>query len=296
MTEPKGPYTVDLHALYESAVQNVDADVDFLDETFTAAWGRPPELLREDFCGSASLCAEFVGRRPTNRAWGVDLHEETLAWGREHRVAPLGPSADRVELVLGDVREPATQPVEVVCAFNFSFFVFHGRAGLRDYFQAAFDNLVPGGMFFLDTFGGTESLQSLEEDTDRDEKVDPDGRRVPALTYTWEQVSFNPVDHSLQCSIHLRVKRNAGAGVKKKLRHAFRYDWRYWTLPELREILTEVGFEAPVVYTEGWDEEDEEGDGDFQPVDEFDNEGSWIAYVSARRPPEAVETSEDIGT
>ena len=42
-------WTLDLHALYESAVQNVDADVDFLDETYEKVHGHPPALIREDF-------------------------------------------------------------------------------------------------------------------------------------------------------------------------------------------------------------------------------------------------------
>ena len=98
---------VDLYSLYEASVQSVDADIDFIEQVWRREHGGRPRTLREDFCGTASLCARFVLRGAENRAYGVDLDPRPLAWGREHRIALLDEeAASRVELHQADVREP----------------------------------------------------------------------------------------------------------------------------------------------------------------------------------------------
>jgi hypothetical protein len=268
---------VDLYALYEAAVQNVDADLDFIERVWRKEHGDRPRRLKEDFSGAASLCARFVTRHETNRAWGVDLDPEPLAWGRGHRVGVLDAQArSRVELHQADVRDPLPVPVDVVAAFNFSYWVFGTREELLGYFRAAYGALQPRGMFFLDAFGGTESEHALAETTRVPRGRDPDGSVIPAFRYTWEQASFNPVDHRILCHIHFELGG-------RRLRRAFTYDWRFWTLVELRELLAEAGFREARVYVEGWDEEAEEPDGVFRFRKRFDNEGGWIAYVVALR-------------
>ena len=39
------------------------------------------------------------------------------------------------------------------------------------------------------------------------------------------------------------------------MQRAFTYDWRFWTLPEIRELMTEAGFRETRVYVEAWDDE-----------------------------------------
>jgi hypothetical protein len=268
---------VDLYALYEAAVQNVDADLEFIERVWRKEHGDRPRRLKEDFSGSASLCARFVTRHEANRAWGVDLDPDPLAWGRRHRVGVLDASArSRVELRQADVRDPLPVAVDVVAAFNFSYWVFGTREELLGYFRAAYGALQPRGMFFLDAFGGTESECRLSETTRVPRGRDPDGSVIPAFRYTWEQASFNPVDHRILCHIHFELGG-------RRLRRAFTYDWRFWTLVELRELLAEAGFRESRVYVEGWDEEAEEPDGVFRLRKRFDNEGGWIAYVVASR-------------
>jgi hypothetical protein len=68
------------------------------------------------------------------------------------------------------------------------------------------------------------------------------------------------------------------------LEHAFTYDWRLWTLPELRELLLAAGFKEVKFYFE-------RVDGDrtttFSPAPasssstEIDNQEAWLAYVIA---------------
>ena len=47
--------------------------------------GRRCESIREDFCGTAVVCMEWVKRRRAHTAVGVDLDPSVLKWGR-HRI------------------------------------------------------------------------------------------------------------------------------------------------------------------------------------------------------------------
>ncbi len=258
----------DRHALYQQAVQCVEAEIDFVDTTFKELRGRRPSLIREDFCGTANTSCEFVRRRPTNRAIGVDLCPETMAWGIRHNLAKLKPGARRrVTLVKDDVRRVRVEPVDAVLAMNFSYFVFQDRAALRDYFVQVRRGLAPGGLFFLDFYGGSDAFREMRE------KRDIDGR----FTYVWDQARYDPISGRILCHIHFHFPDGS------KMRRAFTYDWRMWTLPELREVLAEAGFERSTVYWEGTDDETGEGDGEFVPADVGEADLAWIAYVVAER-------------
>ena len=90
----------DRHVLYEVAVQNTETEFEFVDGVFRRLRGRKAVTLREDFCGTAGMCCEWVKQRSKNRAIGVDLDSEVLAWGETHNVAKLKPSQrSRVNLL-----------------------------------------------------------------------------------------------------------------------------------------------------------------------------------------------------
>ena len=263
-----------VHALYEASVQNVVSDAEFVERIWRKERGGRPHRLREDFCGTASLASYWVTRHRDNRSWGVDLDQETLEWGREHRVALLEDRADRVTLVHGNVLERQKPRVDVQVAFNFSYFTFHDRQTLGRYFRSAHQSLGPNGIFFCDLYGGSESMVNCEEETEVEGRVDPAGWTIPDFEYLWEQRDLNAIDHRIRCFIHFRVGG-------RTIRRAFSYDWRFWTLPELRELLEEAGFSKVKVYVEGWDDEADEGDGVFRRRKRFDTEGGWLAYLVA---------------
>lgn len=265
--------TADRHLLYEASVQSVDFEAEFFGKTFREITGRKARVLREDFCGTAALACEWVGLHKQNRAIGVDLDGPTLEWGRRHHVSPLGSDAARVELVLGDVRSIQQPRVDAVIAFNYSYCVFKTREELRDYFRVARESLVDDGLLFVDAFGGTEANTVMIEEREINGSIAPDGRKVPGFTYIWDQSRFNPVTFDLLCKIHFEFKDGT------RLDDAFVYDWRYWTLPEVRELMREAGFRDAVVYAEGWDEEEDEADNEFMPRDEIEEMAGWIAYV-----------------
>jgi SAM-dependent methyltransferase len=263
----------DKHLLYSAAVQSVDADCDFFQRVYRKKNRKPLRLLREDFCGTAALACEWVSRHEKNRAWGIDLDRETLEWGRKRYVPTLGEAAGRLELIRSDVMEVTRPKVDAVAAQNFSFCVFKTRPLLRKYFQQVRKSLKPGGILFTDILGGTEGMDTMKEKRRIPSSKAFDGTKIPAFTYIWEQARFNPVNHDFECKIHFKLPD--GTKIKK----AFHYDWRLWTLPELQELMLEAGFASTEVYVEGWDEEADDTDGIFRRRKSFENQTAWVAYV-----------------
>lgn len=265
--------TADKHILYEASVQCVEADLDFFERISKTLRGKPFRTLKEDFCGTAALATEFVRRHPDNRAWGVDLHEPTLEWGRKHHLSRLPKGDDRVTLLCEDVLEVTEPKVELVAALNFSFQVFKTRDALREYFKAAYDSLTGDGIFVLDCFGGTEAMEAMDEDRKIAASTSLTGEKLPAFTYVWDQARFNVITHDILCHIHFKFADGT------MMRRAFTYDWRLWTLPEIQELVREAGFKETQVYLEGWDDEEEETDGVFRRRTHYDNMAGWVGYV-----------------
>jgi len=263
----------DRQLLYTAAVQHVDLDLDLLTRIYRGARRRPPARLREDFCGTAALACAWVGRGAGRHAWGVDLHAPTLAWARRRRLPHLGAAAARLALIHGDARAVSRRRVDVITALNFSYWVFKTRRGLRNYLLAARRSLRAGGMLFLDAFGGTDAQQALLERSRIPASRGPGGERIPPFTFEWEQASFNPVDHHLRCHIHFRLRDG------RVMRRAFSYDWRMWTLPELRELIAEAGFRGSRVYLQNWDDASGRALTTYSPRARFENQSGWLVYV-----------------
>jgi len=257
----------DRHDLYQRAVQAAEPECDFIADTFKRLRRRPARSLREDFCGTALVAAEWVRRSRANHAIGVDLDEEVLAWGQEHNLAPLTPKQrERIHLVHGDVQSVRTAPVDAVLAMNFSYWLIKDRPGLRRYFKRVHRALVGDGVFFLDAFGGYESYKVITERTEH-----------KGFTYVWRQAAYHPVTGECECHIDFRFKDGSA------LRPAFSYTWRMWTLPEIRELLAEAGFGPVTVYFQAFDEDTGEPNGEFYPTTTGEPDAGWLAYIVAER-------------
>ncbi len=260
-------------ALYEASVQGAEYDLDFMERIYRRLNRRTFFRFREDFCGTALVAAHWALRRPENHAWGVDLDGPTLAWARAHRLKRMGEVAKRVTLLRRDVRRVTEPKVDVIAAYNYSYWVFHRRRELLEYFRGVRASLRPGGLFFLTVFGGSEALGVLTETRSIAASYDADGERVPRFTYVWEQQRFNVIDHRLLCHIHFRFRDGT------EMKRAFTYDWRLWTMPEVREVLTEAGFARSLVYIEGWDEKNNVSDDVFRLRTRFPNQDGWLSIV-----------------
>lgn len=262
----------DRHILYQRAVQSVDSEIDFVDQTFSHLRRRRARKLREDFCGTAASACEWVRRRPGNTAVGLDLDQPTLDWGAAHNLSTLKPAAAaRVHLLRRDVASPGpgTGGMDVVLAMNFSWWIFKKRPQLLEYFRAVRRSLVRDGVFFLDIYGGWESMKEQKERR-------PVGGKSRGFTYIWDQERCDPVTNETLCHIHFKFRD--GSMLKK----AFTYDWRAWTIPEAREILEEAGFAKSTVYWEG-DDGKGGGDGVFTPAEHGECCPAFIAYIVAER-------------
>jgi len=263
------------HLLYQEAVQSTEFEIEFFEERFRDLRGkrRKPYSMREDFCGTALFASEWCKSNPKRQAIGVDLCSDTLKWGMENIIKPAGNSVNnRVTLLNDNVLDVVTEKVDFVCAMNFSYCVFKDRALLRSYFENALRGLKSDGLFFLDLMGGTTTI---------DQNIEYKYLEENDAMYVWEHESFNPINHEIICHIHFEF--DDGSRIDK----AFTYDWRLWTLPELREILLEAGFSSVHVFWEEFVESDDpnddylEGSGNYREVTVVDQQESWLAYIAA---------------
>lgn len=289
----------DRYALYERAVQCVEAEIDFIDQTFSTLRGRKAALLREDFCGTLNTSCEWVRRRKSNIALGVDLDPVPLTWGREHHLASLtAEQRSRVFIHEGNVLEPvpvadlipaplrreAGSPsgrFDTILAMNFSYWCFKDRAVMLRYLRSVREALVEDGVLFMDFYGGADALKEVRERRpiprarSGDEGFRAGGYNGP-FTYLWDQHRYNPITGDLTCHIHFRFPDGSS------MRNAFSYYWRLWTLPELRDLLTEAGFKRTTVYWEG-DDHKGGGNGVFTATEDGEACPSYICYLSAER-------------
>lgn len=255
----------DKHILYEAAVQCAESEIDFVDDTFKKLRNRQATSLREDFCGTTNSSCEWVRRRDSNVAYSIDLDADVLQWGRENHIEKLSLEQQRrINVVNGNVLDPSGNSVDVVLAMNFSYWIFKKREEMLAYFRSVYDGLVEDGVFFLDTFGGYEAFREMEESTKHD-----------GFTYVWDQAHYNPITGEGLFHIHFKFKDGS------KLKQAFSYDWRVWTLPEITEMLTEAGFRAEV-YWEGTDKKGK-GNGVYEPAIEGEADAGWIAFIVAEK-------------
>jgi len=277
--------TADKYELYQKAVQSPEEDVAFLERMFRRERGRAAHSLREDFCGTALLSSHWIARSPENTAEGYDIDPEPIAWGLEHNFKPLAaksakagrakvakPKArtlddatrERFHFHLKDVRAKSPRPVDLRIAFNFSYWVFKTRRELIEYFESARAGLVDDGVFAIDLYGGWEATQEMSEP-----------RRCGGFTYVWEQKEFWPGTGDYRTAIRFRFP-------DKTEMEAFRYDWRHWSLTELRDALYDAGFKRVESYLEGSTPKGE-GDGVFRRGVRGENCEAWLCYLIAAK-------------
>lgn len=261
--------TVDRYDLYERSVQEPTAECDFIEQAWRDKRGRrrSPRSIREDFCGTAAVCGAWIMRDRRHTSAGVDLDQAVLDWGGRRLRRKLSTAQiKRLRLLRDDVRHAVIRGVDVVLAMNFSHFVFQTRSQLRAYYRSVLKSLKRDGLFILDAYGGSESVEEMQEEKDLD-----------GFTYVWDQHHYNPITNHVINHIHFKFPDGS------VMKSAFTYDWRLWSLPELQEILLEAGFKNVSVYWEGTDESTGEGNGEWVESRIGEACQGWIAYLVACR-------------
>ncbi|KAI3523278.1 hypothetical protein L1887_01338 [Cichorium endivia] len=296
-------------SLYQQSVQSPKGDISYLQKFFlTYVGGRAPLHLQEDFCGTALLSTEWLRSDSRRTAVGLDLDVEALDWCMENNVNKVGADlSSRIFLYHGNVLQPheaklvkssfqnsmhnvtieddeigsesvpnseAIPPRDIVCAFNYSCCCLHSRQELVSYFKHALRSLSKkGGIFVMDLYGGTSSECELRMQ-----------RRFPNFTYTWEQAGFDIIQRKTRISLHYTLQKQQ----KKKLRHAFSYSWRLWSLPEIKDCLEEAGFRAVHFWIRQMPDSEniksiqgfgEGKDVKYEEVTSFQQKDSWNAYI-----------------
>ncbi|MBX3323266.1 MAG: hypothetical protein KF757_09780 [Phycisphaeraceae bacterium] len=252
---------MDKHDLYELCVQSPRHLVPLL----RAVHSRNPLTLGEDFSGTASLSQAWVDAAPDRLAIATDIDPSVLARRPEHPRLIKRPN---------DIRQTCDN-ADLIFAGNFSIGYMHTRAELIGYLQHVRSRLLPGGCFCCDTYGGESAF--LTGSVQRDHFA-PDGSRI---LYIWEQRQANPLTGRVVDVLHFHIERDGI--IEEEFPDAFIYDWRLWSVPELRDAMREAGFRDTAVYLNLPDAEDEAGEQYAFPIDDPDElEDSFIVIVAAR--------------
>jgi hypothetical protein len=263
----------DRYALYRLSVQDPEHEVDEFVRFFCDAYGRPPTSLREDFCAAAAVCCEWVKRSRAHTAVGVDLDPEPLRYGREHDLTLLDDDQrQRVTLLQQDVMECRAK-AEIIAAQNYSFFLFKTRGLVRRYFEAVHSSLQDEGLFALDMLGGGAMQdEDIEDSRAVARPTRADKENNPPFRYVWREESYDPITADVLFHIDFRFPDGS------ELRNAFTYDWRLWTLPEIRELLDEAGFTQSHVY---WETLDKKGNpsNNYRRATKGRPDSAWLAYI-----------------
>ncbi|XP_039121656.1 uncharacterized protein LOC120258347 [Dioscorea cayenensis subsp. rotundata] len=311
--------------LYQRSVQSPKGDISYMQKFFLMyVGGRMPLHLQEDFCGTALLSCEWIRSDPRRTAVGLDLDLEALNWCLEKNLANIGiDGCSRISLFHGNVLKPqeahlVKQMVEdfgrnvnlgvqdittevarmnvgsesgkevcsisstmkevglpgrdIICAFNYSCCCLQRRTDLVMYFKHALHALSKkGGIFVMDVYGGTSAECKLRLK-----------RKFPNFTYVWEQADFDIINRTTRISLHFQL------GKKHIIQHAFSYNWRLWSLPEIQDCLKEAGFcsvhfwvrTMPNTNSIGNTAEDTvDQDLKYEELSSFQQQDAWNAYI-----------------
>ncbi|KAJ2077042.1 hypothetical protein H4R24_005363 [Coemansia sp. RSA 988] len=258
----------DKHQLYMQAVQNPRKEVKNLDSIYRTLSARHlahvdhgedddsplyqrrgAMTLREDFCGTAVLCAEWVRARPVpdRRAYGIDIDTEVIDYAWKHVLCCSdSDNGSRARVICGDVMDVhardtssgssatmCTPRVDIIAAFNFSVCYFHQRSDLVRYLQHSLSNLNDFGLFFCDVFGGSEITQPLVSRV----------RDLGYFKYLFRQHNYDLCTNTVQISLGFKMKDGS------MLKDCFSYRFRLYSLCELKEAMLDAGFDKVSIWT-----------------------------------------------
>ncbi len=241
-----------------------------------------PTLLAEDFSGPASICRAWIGMHDSHEAIATDLDAEPLEHALRRLGEAHGPAAiERLQVQCRDVLEAEGTP-DIIAALNFAMGELHQRSRLVTYLRHAQFRLRAGGVLVVDTYGGADAFEPGVTPCTVE-------TQYGELLYEWEQTEANPFTARVRNAMHFTLP---GGEVQ---RNAFEYDWRLWSVPELREAMREAGFARTQVYTALGDAvtgdgellvsplcDDTEPEDDWSITPDFDEPSGYVAYVVGR--------------
>lgn len=250
-----------------ASVQDPLSDIVRVSKIYEELFSKKALSLREDFSGTFALSCCWVQSDSKRSAIAIDNDKPTLDYGIDNYLSFM--SADeqkRLSPMLADAITK-TKAVDIVATFNFSYCLIHKRKQLLEYFKKVHSSLNTEGMMILDLFGGSES----ETPEVQEREVDNNDQIIP-FYFEFERKSFNPVNRISNYGIHFKYQDGT------ELIDAFTYEFRMWSINELRDLFEEAGFSKSVVYWEDFDEEGF-GNGEFYPTEVEENSLNWNSYI-----------------
>ncbi|KAJ2688219.1 hypothetical protein GGH99_003078 [Coemansia sp. RSA 1285] len=178
--------------------------------------------LREDFCGTAVLCMEWVSSSPsaTRYAYGVDIDPEVIEYASEHTIGRDShglTSDDRIKLVCADV---------------------------------------------FDVHGDDSKIQGRHEAARSGiSRV----RNIGTFRYYFRQGNFDMLRNTTRFSLSFRMQDGS------MLKDCFTYDFRVYSLCELREAMLEAGFDDVCVWISAKDSMEELDESESESESEREN-------------------------
>ena len=252
----------DKYFYYKKSVQSPLEDIRFFKKTFKSHFNKTAHVFREDFCGTFYLAYHWVKDHPKNKAIAIDADKGPLDYGSRHHLSALKTNQKkRLKVLNKNVLDKNLPKAEIIIVSNFSYFALKKRKEMLKYFKNVYKALSKKGLFIIDVLGGPNCEERSEQEVQH-----------KGFSYYWDQDQFDPISRTGQFYIHFKRK-----GEKKRNKEFF-YDWRLWSLPELKDILTAAGFSKVQVYWEGTDKQGE-GNGIFKPAQKGEICDTWIAYL-----------------
>lgn len=242
--------SLDRFACYELCVQSPRHLTAFL-HAVASRDGWEPTILREDFCGTAAVSRRWIEEAHSvdeahpwraRRAIAMDLDSAVIDRARQAAVP-----AAHIRFLEGDCTAkgpPAeSDAADLIFVGNFSIGYFHARPTLVRYLKQCRARLEASkGVFACDIYGGPGSFA-----------LGGIRRRHPSrghetIHYIWQHEEANPQTAMVTNSISFEIERDGE--IVERLPRAFVYHWRLWSLPELRDAMSDAGLREVEVYTD----------------------------------------------
>jgi hypothetical protein len=266
--------------LYRACVQDGERMVRFLRAVHGGKGKGQPRVLRDDFAGPAGLACAWASDSVEHVGIGVDVDAEPLGH------APVrGEIAQRVKLVVSDA-EKCSARADVICAMNFAMCELHTRAEAIGYLRGVLGSLESGGVFACDIYGGVNAWVPGALVTFAEGPVGPGSKRVGKIEYHWQQKEADCVRGMVENHLHFKLGAAAAKklGCEAKWTSAFVYQWRLWSIAELRDLMMEAGFGSVEVYAQMGDALDGAGGLHVKPVERGEElEEDYVVYIVGRK-------------